>query len=102
MPTASASRSLPPASPSKSSRPCLLSLRLGWRGYNEFNMRLRLALGIAALSVSMLSAPAQQPPPAENSDTRIILDVTSVNMLFTVTDKRGRFITDLTKTDFQV
>jgi Ca-activated chloride channel family protein len=64
-------------------------------------MKLCLALGIA-LSVSMLSAPAQQPPPAESTDTRIILDVTRVNMLFTVTDKRGRFITDLTKTDFQV
>jgi Ca-activated chloride channel homolog len=34
--------------------------------------------------------------------TRIILDVTRVNMLFTVTDKKGRFVTDLTKDDFQV
>ena len=65
-------------------------------------MRLRLALGIAALSVSMLSAPAQQPPSAENSDTRIILDVTRVNMLFTVSDKKGRFVTDLKKDDFEV
>jgi VWFA-related protein len=43
--------------------------------------------------------------PAEILDdpsTRIILDVTRVNMLFTVTDKKGRFVTDLGKDDFQV
>jgi VWFA-related protein len=34
--------------------------------------------------------------------TRIILDVTRVNLLFTVTDKKGRFITNLTKDDFSV
>jgi VWFA-related protein len=40
---------------------------------------------------------------APDSDPgRIVLDVTRVNMLFTVTDKKGRFITDLTKDDFQV
>jgi VWFA-related protein len=33
---------------------------------------------------------------------RILLDVTRVNVLFTVTDKKGRFITDLAKDDFQV
>jgi Ca-activated chloride channel family protein len=73
-------------------------------------MRLRQALGIAALSVSILSVAAQKAPepkpaaepPADSSETRIVLDVTRVNMLFTVTDKRGRFITDLTKEDFQV
>jgi VWFA-related protein len=34
--------------------------------------------------------------------TRIILDVTRVNILFTVTDKKGRFVTDLTKADFDI
>jgi VWFA-related protein len=34
--------------------------------------------------------------------TRIQVDVTRVNMLFTVTDKKGRFVTDLTKDDFEV
>jgi VWFA-related protein len=34
--------------------------------------------------------------------TRIILDVTRVNILFTVTDKKGRFVTDLNKSDFDV
>jgi len=44
---------------------------------------------------------AVNPSPAA-TDTRIILDVTRVNMLFTVTDKKGRFITDLVRDDFEV
>ena len=49
------------------------------------------------------SRPAQNPAASEPVDpNRIILDVTRVNMLFTVTDKKGRFITDLGKDDFQV
>jgi len=49
-------------------------------------------------------SPASQKPEdlVDNPQTRIILDVTRVNMLFTVTDKHGRFVTDLTKDDFQV
>ncbi len=39
---------------------------------------------------------------AAEEPTRIILDVTRVNILFTVTDKKGRFITDLGKDDFQI
>src|SRR3984957_10923665 len=48
--------------------------------------------------------PPKATPGASESDdpTRIILDVTRVNILFTVTDKKGRFITDLTKTDFDI
>jgi hypothetical protein len=34
--------------------------------------------------------------------TRITLDVTRVNILFTVTDKKGRFVTDLRQDDFQI
>ena len=42
-------------------------------------------------------------PPADAGDkTRITLDVSRVNMLYTVTDKKGRFVTDLTKDDFEV
>jgi VWFA-related protein len=40
-----------------------------------------------------------KPPDDAN---RIVLEVNRVNMLFTVTDKKGRFITDLTKDDFEV
>jgi len=45
---------------------------------------------------------AQKPEPVDPSDTRIKVDVTRVNVLFTVTDKKGRFITDLVKDDFTV
>ena len=47
---------------------------------------------------------AQTSPPAsvDSQDTRITLDVSRVNMLFTVSDKKGRFVTDLTKDDFEV
>jgi Ca-activated chloride channel family protein len=40
------------------------------------------------------------PDPDEKS--RIVLDVTRVNMLFTVSDRKGRFVTNLSKDDFQV
>ncbi len=52
-------------------------------------------------------SPAQKPPapPQRVEDdikTRITLDVTRVNLLFTVTDKKGRFVTNLTRPDFEV
>jgi Ca-activated chloride channel family protein len=41
--------------------------------------------------------------PADSQDkNRITLDVSRVNMLFTVSDKKGRFVTDLAKDDFEV
>lgn len=68
---------------------------------------MKLQTAVTALIVSALSAGGQNPPPptgAEPSDqqSRIVLDVTRVSMLFTVTDKKGRFVTDLTKKDFTV
>jgi VWFA-related protein len=39
--------------------------------------------------------------PAEDQ-SRITVDVTRVNLLYTVTDKKGRFVSDLTKDDFQI
>ena len=39
---------------------------------------------------------------AQDDNTRITVDVSRVNMLFTVSDKKGRFVTDLTKDDFEV
>ena len=58
---------------------------------------------IGAVSVSLTGQqPEQKPARTEPSDTRIILEVNRVNMLFTVTDKKGKFITDLGKDDFQV
>ena len=58
--------------------------------------------GIVLAQQSVREAPKPQPVEAANEQTRIVLDVTRVNMLFTVTDKKGRFVTDLVKDDFQV
>ena len=58
---------------------------------------------IVCVCVSLLGQqPEQKPARIEPSDTRIILEVNRVNMLFTVTDKKGKFITDLTRDDLQV
>ena len=42
------------------------------------------------------------PRPEPEDKNRIVLDVSRVNMLFTVSDKKGRFVTDLGKDDFQI
>lgn len=41
-------------------------------------------------------------PLPSSRDTNITLDVNRVNMLFTVSDKKGRFVTDLKKEDFEI
>src|SRR5258708_18133804 len=49
--------------------------------------------------------PAAVKPPTPDADdvaARITLDVTRVNMLYTVSDKKGRFVTDLKKDDFEI
>jgi VWFA-related protein len=46
--------------------------------------------------------PAQPRQQASEDDTRISVDVTRVNVLFTVTDKKGRFITNLNRGDFEI
>src|SRR5580658_7693320 len=49
------------------------------------------------------SAPAAAANAAElSSDQTIRLDVTRVPVLFTVADKKGHFVTDLTKDEFEV
>ncbi len=60
-------------------------------------------LSALALFAFSLVLTGQKTPPAEPQDkTRITLDVSRVNMLFTVSDKKGRFVTDLKKDDFEV
>jgi Ca-activated chloride channel family protein len=60
-------------------------------------------LGSLSLVAFSLVLTGQKTPPAEQPDkTRITLDVSRVNMLFTVSDKKGRFVTDLKKDDFEV
>ena len=63
-----------------------------------------LAAAAAAISLAIAADQPKKPatPEQDAERTRIILDVTRVNMLFTVTDKKGRFITNLTKDDFDV
>ena len=54
-----------------------------------------------------VKTPAKAARPAEASgqnppETTISVDITRVNILFTVTDKKGRFITDLGQEDFDI
>jgi Ca-activated chloride channel family protein len=67
---------------------------------------------VVALCALSLLLPGQSKDQAKNNDkaappdtadrSRITLDVSRVNMLYTVSDKKGRFVTDLTKGDFEV
>ncbi len=58
---------------------------------------------LLAQTVVPKGAPKKAQQSAADPDPgRIVLDVTRVNMLFTVTDKKGRFITDLKQEDFEV
>ena len=57
-------------------------------------------LAVAAVSLNGVRAWQNQADPLNS--TTIRTEVTRVNMLFTVTDRRGRFVTDLNKADFQV
>jgi Ca-activated chloride channel family protein len=63
-----------------------------------------LAVWAAQQQPTQPPKPVAVPAPTEQSDepTRIQVDVTRVSMLFTVTDKKGRFVTDLGKADFEV
>jgi len=58
-------------------------------------------LASAALAAQPPAAQRQAVPELDDK-TRIVLDVTRVNLLFTASDRKGRFITNLVKDDFQV
>src|SRR6266700_3654044 len=61
-----------------------------------------LCLGLV-LWAQKPSVPGQVPVAVDQEEqTKITLDVTRVNILFTVTDKKGRFVTDLGQDDFGV
>jgi VWFA-related protein len=57
---------------------------------------------ICAIGALFAQNPKPVPPPQADEPTRIQVEVTRVPMLFTVTDKKGRFIMNLTKEDFEV
>ncbi|HUK17215.1 MAG TPA: VWA domain-containing protein [Bryobacteraceae bacterium] len=62
--------------------------------------------GLAVWAAQQPQTPPTAPPsgPTERADepARITVDVTRVQMLFTVQDKHGRFVTDLGRDDFEV
>ena len=58
-----------------------------------------LAISIVLSAFTFAAQQDQQNPP---DAPPIRAEVTRVNMLFTVTDKHGRFVTDLNRNDFQV
>jgi Ca-activated chloride channel family protein len=60
-----------------------------------------LAIAVAAVAGQDPARPAGQILQSDEP-TRIQVDVTRVSLLFTVTDKKGRFITDLVKDDFEI
>jgi len=59
---------------------------------------------LCAVMVGVKAQNQKLPLPVDpnSSDTRITLDVNRVNMLFTVSDKKGRFVTDLKREDFEI
>src|SRR5215813_11480499 len=62
-------------------------------------------LSILALLVCPMfgqNQPAPLPAESPDAETPITMEVTRVNLLFTVTDKKGRFMTDLKKPDFEI
>ncbi len=69
-------------------------------------MRLLAVCLILAFFAGAGGAQAPAPPAAapvdQETEARYVLDVFRVNLLFTVTDRRGRFITDLNEKDFVV
>jgi VWFA-related protein len=57
---------------------------------------------VLALVVSVLCAQTPQKPTAAPEETKITVDVSRVQLLFTVSDKKGRFVSNLAKDDFEV
>jgi len=68
--------------------------------------RLAAVLFLAVAAVAQRPASTLPKPTATStedaSEARITLDVTRVNMVFTVSDKKGRFVTNLTRDDIEI
>ena len=65
-------------------------------------MRRLALLMVVVAGLTAQGPPELSKPPADSENARIQVEVNRVNVLCTVTDKKGRFITDLTKGDFAV
>jgi VWFA-related protein len=57
---------------------------------------------LCPLALWLACLPLTAQAPSEDPTSRIVLEVSRVNLLFTVADKKGRFVTDLGKDDFEV
>jgi VWFA-related protein len=68
------------------------------------NIRLFLAIAICVVLPASLAAQRDKkaPPAKEDAPQTLLVNVDLVNVLFTVADKNGRFITNLQKNDFKV
>src|SRR5579871_6697867 len=62
------------------------------------------AVALCAVLTALIAQSDDDKPPQrqDQPENRIVLDVSRVNMLFTVSDKKGRFVTDLSKNDFEI
>ncbi len=63
---------------------------------------LSLCLLLQASLALAAQKPTADPVKDDEGQNRIVLDVSRVNLLFTVADKKGRFVTDLGKDDFEI
>jgi Ca-activated chloride channel homolog len=71
--------------------------------YIQMKLAVAVLVVMTAGALGIIRAQQNPPAPAAGSDgAPIRAEVTRVNMLFTVTDHKGRFVTDLTRNDFQV
>jgi Ca-activated chloride channel family protein len=76
------------------------------RGYNQILGPSYMKCVCAAFAVAILAAApgAGQQPAGKpvDDDPKISVEVNRVNVLFTVTDKKGRFVTNLDRSSFEV
>ncbi len=65
-------------------------------------MKYAAILGMIAAALSAQQPPASKATGEEAEKSQFSLDVTRVQLLFTVSDKKGRFVNNLKKEDFEV
>lgn len=65
-------------------------------------MKRRTFLPAAALGAPLFFPRGAAAQPPQETDETIKLEVTRVNILFTVTDRRGRFVNNLSREDFDL
>ena len=61
-----------------------------------------MCLGVALWAQTPAAPPAPAGVDTSQPEAKFSSGITQVNVLFTVTDKKGRFVTDLTVNDFEV